>query len=77
MKDARKEIAALHQPAGAAGANGRAKHIVNEHVRDSYDAAIRTAGFVTLLAIPFSLTMRRRPGEAAAREIATAAAAAG
>ena len=50
--------------------------IVNEHVRDSYGAAIRTAGFVTLLAIPFSLTMRRRPGEAASPEMLAAAAAA-
>jgi EmrB/QacA subfamily drug resistance transporter len=53
------------------------RHIVAEHVRDSYGAAIRTAGFVTLLAIPFSLTMRRRPGEAATPEMAAAAAAAG
>jgi hypothetical protein len=51
--------------------------IVGEHVRDSYGAAMRTAGFVTLLAIPFSLTMRRRPAEAASPEMATAAAAGG
>ena len=54
-----------------------ARVIVGEHVRDSYGAAMRTAGFVTLLAIPFSLTMRRRPAEAASPEMATAAAAGG
>ncbi len=54
----------------------RAKVIVDEHVRDSYGAAIRTAGFVTLLAIPFSLTMRRRPGEATSPERTAAAMAA-
>jgi hypothetical protein len=37
-----------------------------EHARDAYAAAFRVAAFVTLLAIPFTLTMRRRPGEAAA-----------
>jgi len=52
-----------------------ASEIVDEHVRDSYGAAIRTAAFVTLLAIPFSLTMRRRPGEVAAPQAAVAAAA--
>jgi MFS family permease len=54
----------------------RAREIVDEHVRDSYAAAIRTAGLVALLAVPFSLTMRRRPGEAASPEMAAAAAAA-
>jgi EmrB/QacA subfamily drug resistance transporter len=53
----------------------QASEIIDEHVRDSYGAAIRTAGFVTLLAIPFSLTMRRRPGDVAAPEVAAAAAA--
>jgi EmrB/QacA subfamily drug resistance transporter len=55
----------------------QARGIVAEHVRDSYGAAIRTAGFVTLLAIPFSLTMRRRPGEVVSPEMAAAAAAGG
>jgi EmrB/QacA subfamily drug resistance transporter len=55
----------------------QASEIIDEHVRDSYGAAIRTAGFVTLLAIPFALTMRRRPGEAASPEMAAAAAVAG
>jgi Major Facilitator Superfamily len=53
------------------------RHIVDEHLRDSYGAAIRTAAFVTLLAIPFSLTMRRRPGEVATPEMAAAVATAG
>jgi EmrB/QacA subfamily drug resistance transporter len=52
----------------------RAREVVDEHVRDSYGAAIQTAAFVTLLGIPFSLTMRRRPGEVISRETAPAAA---
>jgi EmrB/QacA subfamily drug resistance transporter len=49
-----------------------------EHVRDAYGAAFRVAAFVTLLAIPFTLTMRRRPGELVATEVpAPAHAAAG
>jgi EmrB/QacA subfamily drug resistance transporter len=43
----------------------RAEHIVSEHVRDSFGVALRVAAFVTLLAVPFSLTMRRRPMEVA------------
>jgi hypothetical protein len=58
------------------GTDPEVRQIVREHVRDSYGAAIRTAGFVTLLAIPFSLTMRRRPGEAASPEMSAPAAAA-
>jgi EmrB/QacA subfamily drug resistance transporter len=54
----------------------RAKQIVDEHVRDSYSVAFRTAAFVAFLAVPFSLTMRRRPGEAASPEMTAAAAAA-
>jgi hypothetical protein len=45
---------------------------VKEQVRDAYGAAFRVGAFVVLLAIPFSLTMRRRPGEVA--EAAAAAA---
>jgi hypothetical protein len=44
------------------------KGVVNEHERDAYGAAFRVAAFVTLLAIPFSLTMRRRPSEAGPSE---------
>ena len=39
-----------------------------EEVRDAYGAAFRVAAFVTLLAIPFSLTMRRSPTDAAPAE---------
>jgi EmrB/QacA subfamily drug resistance transporter len=46
----------------------RARMIVNEHVRDAYGAAFRVAGFVVLLAIPFSLTMRRSPVQVAMAE---------
>jgi EmrB/QacA subfamily drug resistance transporter len=42
-----------------------ARAIVNEEVRDSYGAAFRVAAFVTVLAIPFALTMRRRPSQLA------------
>jgi hypothetical protein len=59
----------------------KARLIVDEHVRNAYGAAMGVAAFVTLLGIPFSLTMRRRPGEAqaeaASTEMAVAAAAAG
>jgi EmrB/QacA subfamily drug resistance transporter len=54
----------------------KAQLIVDDHLRDAYGAAIRTAAFAVLLAVPFSLTMRRRPGEAASPEMAAAAAAA-
>jgi hypothetical protein len=47
----------------------RAQNVVDEHVRDAYGAAFRVAALVTLLAIPFSLTMRRRPGEVASAEV--------
>jgi hypothetical protein len=53
----------------------QAREIVDEHVRDSYGAAMRVAAFVTLLGIPFSATMRRRPGEVAPPQMAAAAAA--
>ena len=48
-----------------------------EHVRDAYGAAFRVAALVTLLAIPFTLTMRLRPGEVASAAPAPAHAAAG
>jgi hypothetical protein len=54
----------------------KARLIVDEHVRNAYGDAIGVAAFVTLLGIPFSLTMRRRPGEAASPEMVAAAAAA-
>jgi EmrB/QacA subfamily drug resistance transporter len=55
----------------------QAREIVDDHVRNSFAAAIRVAAFVTLLGIPFSLTMRRRPGEVAERAGAPAVATAG
>jgi EmrB/QacA subfamily drug resistance transporter len=47
----------------ANGIERRAERIVDEHVRDSFGEALRVAALVTLLAIPFSLTMRRSPAE--------------
>ena len=37
----------------------RARHVVDEELRDAYGAAFRVGAFVVLLAIPFSWTMRR------------------
>jgi hypothetical protein len=56
----------------ATGIERRADRIVDEHVRDSFGAAFRVAAFVTLLAIPFSLTMRRLPAGVTAAEPAPA-----
>jgi EmrB/QacA subfamily drug resistance transporter len=51
----------------------QARTIVDEQVRDSFGAAFRVAALVALLAIPFSLTMRRRPSDVVAGEaVATA-----
>jgi hypothetical protein len=50
-----------------------AKKIVNERVRDSYAAAFRVAALAALLGVPFSLTMRRRPSDAAVAEAGAAA----
>ena len=47
---------------------------IKEDVRDAYGAAFRTGAFVILLAIPFSLTMRRKPSEVQAQVAAVAAA---
>jgi MFS family permease len=44
-----------------------------ENVRDAYGAAFRVAALVTLLAIPFSLTMRRSPVQVAAAQAPAAA----
>jgi EmrB/QacA subfamily drug resistance transporter len=51
----------------------RADKVVDQHVRDAYGAAFRVAALVTLLAIPFSLTMRRRPTDVVAAEAPAAA----
>jgi EmrB/QacA subfamily drug resistance transporter len=42
-----------------------AREVLRENVRDSYGAAFRVAALSALLAIPFALTMRRRPAEVA------------
>jgi EmrB/QacA subfamily drug resistance transporter len=52
-----------------------AQGIVRDEVRDSYSAAFRVAGLVTLLALPFSFTMRKSPTQHAAEAAAAAAAA--
>ena len=49
-----------------------AQRIVDEHVRDSYGAAFRVAGLVTLLAIPFSLTMKKLPGQVEREDVPVA-----
>jgi EmrB/QacA subfamily drug resistance transporter len=64
----------VRRPPARTPVERRAQTIVNEQVRDSYADAFRVAALVTLLAIPFSLTMRRRPGEMAASAEAAAVA---
>jgi MFS family permease len=58
----------------------RARVAVDEQVRDAYGVTFRVGAWITLLAIPFSLTMRRKPSdiqpEGAPAEGRTAAAAA-
>ena len=49
---------------------------MNEQVRDAYGAAFTAGALVTLLAFPFTLTMRRKPGDVQGPELAAAAAAA-
>jgi EmrB/QacA subfamily drug resistance transporter len=48
-------------------------HIANEAARDSFSSGFKVAGFAVLLAIPFALTMRRRPAEAHSPEALAAA----
>jgi EmrB/QacA subfamily drug resistance transporter len=62
------------RPAPQTPTEEQARSIVNEEVRDAYGAAFRTGGIVTLLALPFALTMRRKPGDVHAAEAAVAAA---
>ena len=59
--DSTGETGPLPQFPGPGGA--RAADILSEEVRDAYGAAFRVGGLVVLLAIPFSLTMRRGPSE--------------
>jgi hypothetical protein len=75
---AERVLADPSDPATAAveaqtGIERRADRIVDEHVRDAFGVALRVAALVTLLAIPFSLTMRRRPAETGMEEAAAAA----
>jgi EmrB/QacA subfamily drug resistance transporter len=51
----------------------RARTIVREEARDAYGRTFLVGGFVVLLGIPFSLTMRRKPSEVHAEAAAGAA----
>ena len=54
------------------------REIVTEETRDAYGKAFLVGGFVVLLGIPFSLTMRRGPSDVhRGSEVAPAAAAGG
>ena len=64
------------RPAPQTPTEERAQAIVNEELRDAYGAAYRVGAVVTLLAFPFALTMRRKPGDIDP-SVAAAAAAAG
>ena len=63
------------RPAPQTPTEEQAREIVNEEVRDAYGAAFRAGGLVTLLALPFALTMRRKPGDVQEAGPAAAAAA--
>jgi MFS family permease len=63
------------RPAPQTPVEEEAQAIVDEEVRDAYGAAFRVGALVTLVALPFSLTMRRKPGDAHAAPAAAAAAA--
>ena len=52
----------------------RASEIWSEEVADAYRKTFLVGGLVVMLAIPFSLTMRRRPSEVHAAPEAAAAA---
>ncbi|MGH2980165.1 MAG: MFS transporter [Solirubrobacterales bacterium] len=69
-KQASERIAAL----SAQASPSRAREIVDEELRDAYGRAFLVGGLVTLVAIPFSFTMRRKPSDV--HEVAEAAAAA-
>ena len=62
------------RPAPRTPVEEKARGIVNEQVRDAYGAAFRAGALVTLLAFPFTLTMRRKPGDVQGPELAAAAA---
>jgi len=48
-------------------------HIANQAARDSFSSGFKVAGLAVLLAVPLTLTMRRRPAEAHAAEAVAAA----
>jgi MFS family permease len=69
---ARERIAALP----AEPSPTRSREIVREETRDAYGKAFLVGGFVVLLGIPFSLTMRRGPSDVhRGSEVAVAASA--
>ena len=76
-----QENPAAQRPQARTAVERRAQEVVDEEVRDSYAAAFRVAELAVLLAIPFSLTMRKKPsdvhGEQAPAEPTPAAAVAG
>ena len=63
------------RPAPRTPVEERARAVVNEEISDAYAAAYRVGALVTLLAFPFTLTMRRKPGDVMAGPEAAAAAA--
>jgi MFS family permease len=68
---ARERIATANAQADA----DRSRQIVREETRDAYGKAFLVGGFVVLLGIPFSLTMRRGPSDVhRGSEVAVAAA---
>ena len=56
--EAQRRIATIEQPS-----KEQAQTIQREEARDAYGRAFLVGGFVVLLAIPFSLTMRRGPSD--------------
>ena len=70
-RQARERIAALPVPVTRA----ESREIVRDEVRDAYGRAFAAGGIVVVLAVPFSLTMRRRPADVHRGSEAAAAAA--
>jgi len=67
----RERIAGLPAPVTRA----ESLEIVRDEVRDAYGRAFAAGGIVVVLAVPFSLTMRRRPADVHRGSEAAAAAA--
>jgi hypothetical protein len=68
VSEANRRIA-IEQPS-----RERARAIVREEERDAYGRTFLVGGFVVLLGIPFSLTMRRKPSDVHAEAAAGVAA---